>query len=217
MIRYLNTLSENGLKSICWGIFDMIGDENLLIIILYAAVSRDGFLADEQGGVDWLATDNPQEDYGYESFYRSIDALAMGSKTYEQIMSFGEWPYPGKTTYVFTKRKLKSAHKDIIFVPVDVKVFIDNLRKDPSVNNLWLVGGSQLIQSFADLGLIDESILTTLPRDLRKGIPLPGRVLTQSILQDEKTKVFPDKITQHYYVKKYEPVQRDIRFKGQNY
>jgi dihydrofolate reductase len=195
----------------------VIIDDSLLIIILYVAISRDGYIADEQGDVGWLAVDNPDEDYGYESFYRSIDALVMGSKTYEQIISFGKWPYAGKTTYVFTNRTLKSVDKDIIFVPVEVKVFIDNLKKDKSVNNLWLVGGSKLITSFAQLGLIDESIITTVPTDLRKGISLPGNVLTQSVLQEEKTKTFPDKVTQHYYVKRYEPVKREIREKEHAY
>jgi dihydrofolate reductase len=199
--------------SFAWGICEVISDDSLLIIILYVAISRDGYLADEQGGVGWLSVENPEQDYGYESFYRSIDALVMGSKTYEQIISFGAWPYPGKTTYVFSKRKLKSVDKDIIFVPVDVNVFIDNLKKDKSVNNLWLVGGGQLINSFASLGLIDESIITTVPKDLRKGLSLPGNVLTHSTLQEEKTRLFPDKVTQHYYVKRYEPVRREIRQK----
>jgi len=195
----------------------MISDDSLLIIILYVAISRDGYLADENGGVDWLATSNPNEDYGYENFYRSIDALAMGSKTYEQIISYGEWPYQGRTTYVFTKRKIKSVDKDIIFVPVDVKIFIENLKKDKSVNNLWLVGGPTLINSFAELGLVDETIITTVPKDLRKGLSLPGNILTQSTLQDEKTKVYPDKVTQHCYVKRYEPTGREVRQKEYAY
>jgi len=38
-------------------------------LILYIAQSLDGFIADENGGVDWLNNYlKPDEDYGYNDF-----------------------------------------------------------------------------------------------------------------------------------------------------
>lgn len=73
-------------------------------IVLYIATSKDGYIADEKGSVDWLpqtAEETGGEDYGYHEFYDSVDRLAIGRKTYEQILGFGNWPYPGKLSYIF--------------------------------------------------------------------------------------------------------------------
>ncbi|MDQ3909707.1 MAG: hypothetical protein M3232_04815 [Thermoproteota archaeon] len=70
-------------------------------IKLYIASSLDSYIASEGGGIDWLFTD---EDYGYEKFYDSIDAILVGRKTYDQSLKFDEYPYKGKKVYVFTRR-----------------------------------------------------------------------------------------------------------------
>jgi dihydrofolate reductase len=62
-------------------------------IILFIATSLDGMIARSDGGIDWLFSD---QDYGYAAFYESVDVLIMGRKTFEQALSFGEYPYPGK-------------------------------------------------------------------------------------------------------------------------
>ena len=42
-------------------------------LILYIAMSLDGYIADQGGGVDFLyETPSPTPDLGYEAFYRSI-------------------------------------------------------------------------------------------------------------------------------------------------
>ncbi|MGB3312692.1 MAG: hypothetical protein WBG32_02970 [Nodosilinea sp.] len=78
-----------------------------LDIVLYIATSLDGFIATPEGGIDWLAAiEIPEEDYGYEAFYSSIDAIVMGRRTYDQVLSFGDWPYPGKPSYIMTHQPL---------------------------------------------------------------------------------------------------------------
>ena len=67
-------------------------------LILYSAQSLDGFIARTDGRVDWLFTD---QDYGYYTFYESIDTTLMGRHTYEQILTFGDFPYPDKQNWFF--------------------------------------------------------------------------------------------------------------------
>ena len=67
-------------------------------ITLYIAISVDGFVATEDGGVEWLDEfkgDVEDGDIGgsYEDFFAGIDCLVMGSRTYEQVLTFGDWPY----------------------------------------------------------------------------------------------------------------------------
>ena len=56
-------------------------------IILFIATSLDGFIARENGDVDWLFTDR---DYGYKDFVNTIDTVLMGGATYRQVLSFEE-------------------------------------------------------------------------------------------------------------------------------
>ena len=61
----------------------------------YVATSLDGFIADRDGGVDWMAPYDARL-YGYDAFVDEIGALVMGRRTYEIIRAVGEWPYVGK-------------------------------------------------------------------------------------------------------------------------
>ena len=55
---------------------------------VFIATSLDGFIARKNGNLDWLPGSDgvpgqSGEDYGYKSFFESIDALILGRKTYE--------------------------------------------------------------------------------------------------------------------------------------
>lgn len=103
-------------------------------VILYIAQSLDGYIAKENGDVNWLVGEGKEEgiDNGYEEFLSGIDTVIMGRKTYEQIvneLSPEVWPYEGKKSYIFTKNKideealieesLRDKSDDIIFVNED--------------------------------------------------------------------------------------------------
>jgi dihydrofolate reductase len=75
-------------------------------IVLYIAASLDGKIARKDGDVKWLDefSDPEQMDYGYNDFLNSIDTTLMGNNTYKQLLGFGiDFPYRGKTNYVFTR------------------------------------------------------------------------------------------------------------------
>ena len=137
--------------------------------ILYIAVTIDGFIAREDESIDFLKPfEGTKEDYGYNNFLKSIDTIVIGNNTYKQILSFGKFPYKNKKCYVFTKNKSKKSDENVTFVN-STKQF---LEKTKSSENIWLVGGSQLIQEFLKHNLIDEFILSYVPIILGGGIPL---------------------------------------------
>ena len=72
---------------------------------VYIATSLDGFIAALDGGLDWLEEiPHPEKsDYGFVEFMHSVDALIMGRKTFEKVLTFGKWPYD-KPVYVLSKR-----------------------------------------------------------------------------------------------------------------
>jgi dihydrofolate reductase len=64
--------------------------------IVFIATSIDGYIADKDGGLDWLhATPNPDNhDLGYADLMSRIDALVMGRKTFDTVCGFDcDWPY----------------------------------------------------------------------------------------------------------------------------
>lgn len=99
-------------------------------IILYISQSLDGFIADSNKSVDWIAGEN-QEHYGYNHFIKNIDTIILGNNTYKQIateLSPDEWVYKGLTSYIFTNEKNKDTD-DIKFINEDIITFIEKLKK----------------------------------------------------------------------------------------
>lgn len=144
-------------------------------VVLYIAMSLDGFIAREDGSVDWLNSieDTPEALARYESFYNSIDTLVMGRATYDQVLGFGTWPYEGKVTHVVSHRGAEpdDPNTEVRFTDRSI---IDLVRfcKQESKKDLWLVGGASLIDQFEAEGLIDRLRITVVPIRLGSGIPL---------------------------------------------
>lgn len=143
-------------------------------IKLYIATSLDGFIARENGSIDWLTKyeNNPETDYGYSEFYASIGKVLMGRKTYEQALEFGEWPYREKKSYVFTRQKEPTRRENNVeFVSEDIGEFVRQLKRNTE-EDIWLVGGSQIIKVFFEENLVQDLILFVVPIILGSGIPL---------------------------------------------
>ncbi len=143
-------------------------------VILYIAASIDGYIAREDGAVDWLDVVAAEgEDYGYTAFYEGVDALIMGSKTYEEVLllSPGEWPYAGKLSYVLSQRDLTTDNGEIVITAQPVKDVAAKLKAG-GMETIWLLGGGALVASMLALDLIDEMILSIIPLTLGEGVPL---------------------------------------------
>jgi len=166
-------------------------------IVLYVATSLDGFIADCDGGVDWLFTDG---DYGYSAFLDGIEALIMGRKTYEQVLSFGEWPYGDKVAYVYTRSVLQGEHPHVEFVSGDVTTFVADLRARCS-KDIWLVGGAELAAAFRAQDLIDEYVLSVHPVLLGEGISLFEGTQPRVELRLKDAKSYPSGLVQLTYAK----------------
>ena len=128
-------------------------------LIYYVAMSIDGFIADKNGSVAWLENLPPSDsDYGYGRLLSSTDALIMGRKTYEQVISFGEWPYADKLTWVMTSQPLVSDRDDVIMThqsPADViaeigKNFIQTKESQPL--EVYLKNAKDLIKAAKEAG-----------------------------------------------------------------
>jgi len=158
-------------------------------IILYIAASEDGFIADKNGGVDWLP--HPKDDHdlevvGYKKLMERIDIILMGSRSFKQIIGFGNWGWTDKQTYVFSEQALKAPLPCIRITNDSPNQFMKRIRESGKNKDMWLLGGANLAKSFAEIRLIDEIILTTIPQILGDGIPL-GLSFKNFYLTNEQT------------------------------
>jgi len=170
-------------------------------IKLYIASSLDSFIARENGTIDWLFTD---ADYGYTEFYNSIDTIFVGRKTYEQSLTFEEYPYKGKKVYVFTHNAKKQKDKytsDVEYIDRDIPEFVRGLMQQP-VNNrdIWLLGGGEIASLFLNAHLVHEIILSIHPIILGKGIPLFNKIKKLVKLTLVKSSQFESGLVQLHYM-----------------
>lgn len=146
-------------------------------VSVFIATSLDGFIARRDGSIDWLNEANavvPEgEDCGFMAFMESIDILVMGRKTYEQVLSFGQWPYGDTPVVVLSHNSIE--------IPSHLPNTVSHSTESPSVllkrlaandmKHVYVDGGST-IQSFLAESLIDEITITRIPVTIGDGIPL---------------------------------------------
>lgn len=144
-------------------------------ISLFIAMSLDGYIADSEGGVDWLkghGSDDENIDT-YSEFVKDIDTILMGWNTYHQIvteLSPDEWVYQDFTTYVITHNEHDSSEK-IRFVNMDPVELAKSLKKENG-KDIWICGGANLIQQLINEDFIDYYYITVIPTILGSGIRL---------------------------------------------
>lgn len=142
----------------------------------FAAATLDGFIADEDDGIDWLTGFKPTYDGPGEKVLEAIDqqieqtgALVMGSSTYEFILPH-EWAYGDRPAWVLTSRELPTVDgADIRFHNGPVADVHPGMLEAAGDRNLWVVGGAPVADELAAAGLLDELHVTIVPVVLGSG------------------------------------------------
>ena len=141
-------------------------------LTLYIAMSLDGFIAREDNSLDWLFRTAGEGDSGYSDFYKTVDTILMGRKTYEQILILenGKFPYKNKKCYVFT-RQYNENNENVEFINDNIIDFVSKIKNEEG-KRVWLVGGGELLHEFLKYKLVDELIIQIAPIIIGKGIRL---------------------------------------------
>jgi dihydrofolate reductase len=169
---------------------------------VYIATSLDGFIARENGDLDWLHaadSDLGAEDYGYAAFMSTVDAIVMGRHTYEKVRTFAKWPYT-QPVFVLSTRRLVIAS--------ELRGFVEVLSGEPGtiltalsargIRGIYVDGG-KTIQRFLEAGSISRLIITRLPILIGQGIPLFGPLSRDIRLQHLATRQYPNGFVQSEY------------------
>tara|TARA_R110002033_G_scaffold82668_3_gene133567 strand:- start:17320 stop:17886 length:567 start_codon:yes stop_codon:yes gene_type:complete len=152
--------------------------ENEGRITIHMAASLDGYIAREDGSVDWMETADEyaageELDADYVSrFLEGIDCYLMGSGTYLTALDFEKrglgWAYGDKPVLVLTSRALKRSRESVTFHSEDLQGLLKQLRGRYA--NIWVAGGGKLAGNLMRLGLADEIRYSILPVLIGKGI-----------------------------------------------
>lgn len=169
--------------------------------VLFIAVSLDGYLADNEGKVDWLNRFTGGEQ-AYEEFIGSVDTVLMGWNTYEQIvteLSPNEWVYPNCTSYVLTHRNMDSCEK-ICFTDQSPIELIDRLKGEPG-KDIWVCGGANLAAQLIKENRIDRYEISILPVLIGKGISLFSSFDREIALRQTDIKKYGEIVLLSYRIK----------------
>ena len=172
---------------------------------VFIATSLDGYIADKNGGTDWLhSIPNPDNiDMGYGEFTSQIDALVMGRNTFETICGFDiDWPYQ-KPVFVLSNSLTSIPEKfsgKVILIKGVLKDIIKQIN-EKGFYSLYIDGG-KTIQGFLKEDLIDEMTITIIPCLLGGGIPLFNDLPKRLDFECIASKIYLGKIVQNYFVRK---------------
>src|SRR5713226_8944996 len=186
-------------------------------IIVYIATSADGFIARKDGAVDWLDRPQTAGDYGMAKFWRSIDTILWGRKTYDMVLRFQKEGkdspdnYEGIKNYAFSRRPPRKVARGFEFVNEPIKKFAKRLRSQKG-KDIWMMGGAGIIASFLDAGAIDEFIIHVIPTFIGEGIPLIAPRRRTVPLKLLSIKKFSDGVVRlHYEVQREKARTRRVR------
>jgi len=148
-------------------------------VTIHMAASLDGFIARQDGRVDWMETSDTFEKGDtmspelVEAFLKSIDCYVMGSRTYETALDFEArglgWAYGDTPTIVLTRRQLRKVNESIEFYSGDLAALV-NERLRPKFRNIWVVGGAALSAECLRHELADEVRYSILPVVIGSGV-----------------------------------------------
>jgi dihydrofolate reductase len=166
---------------------------------VFVGISVDGFMARPNGDLDWLPAGGG-EPHGYGEFMAGVDAIVLGRKSSEKVLTLGPWVYGDKRVVILSTR------------PVDLSAVkggvVEQMSGSPAeivarlaasgARHLYIDGGIT-IQNFLRAGLIQRLVITRVPVLIGEGIPLFGALPRDIGLRHIATRHYPSGLVQSEY------------------
>lgn len=168
-------------------------------VILYIATSLDGYIAQPNDDLSFLSiVEQEGQDYGYADFMKTVDAVIVGRKTYDKVISMGfDFPYADKDAYILT-RTARTNTGPVKFYTKDLKSLIDKLKSE-SGKNIFCDGGAEIVNELLKDDLIDEFIISVVPILVGNGTKLFKDGRPEQKLELISVKSFDKGLTQLHY------------------
>jgi dihydrofolate reductase len=183
-------------------------------LVYFIACTADGFIAREDGGLDFfpmtgdhlpfIAQEYPEtisghlrKHLGVRDEHRHFSSVVMGRHTYEVGSSLGiTSPYPHLQQFLVSSTLAESPDVEVQLVRRDPVALVRRLKQESGLD-IWLCGGARLAGTLYEE--IDELVLKVNPVVLGTGIPLfrDARGVTRLELIDHRT--FAGGVAVHRY------------------
>ena len=159
-------------------------------VVFHLTNSLDNYIARKDGAVDWILS-SEETASAMTEFWKTIDAVAIGRKTYEPVLKSGTpFPtFPGIKNYVLSRTLKESPDKNIELIRKDAVEFIRKLKTEPG-KDIFVMGGGMLARPLFEANLIDEVGVNIHPVLLGSGIPLFHEMSHQIDLELIKCRTF---------------------------
>jgi dihydrofolate reductase len=166
---------------------------------VFVGTSVDGFIARLNGDFDFLP-EGGGEPHGYNEFMASVDALVIGRKTFEKVLSFETWPYSAKRVVILSSRSLdlSAVVGGVVEQMAGPPAEIVSQLAARGLHQLYIDGGIT-IQRFLRAGLVQRLIITRVPVLIGEGIPLFGALPRDVRLRHVATRHYPSGLVQSEY------------------
>lgn len=144
-------------------------------VVLFIAMSLDGYIADANGGIEWLGGQSPDANdmTTYEKFILTVDTVIMGGNTYRQLtteLSPDKWIYSDLISYIVTHSPKQSTH-NIHFTTENPCQLVKRLKAETG-KDIWICGGASIVQQLIQEDVIDQYYINVIPTILGNGIRL---------------------------------------------
>jgi dihydrofolate reductase len=166
---------------------------------VFVGTSLDGFIARKNGDLDFLP-EGGGEEHGYRAFMETVDAVVIGRRTYEQVLTFEEWPYGEKPVIVLSTRPIEMprAREAKVERMSGAPMEIGRELAARGHQHLYIDGGVT-VQQFLRAGLIQELTITRVPVLIGDGIPMFGALPRDICLQHLETRQYPSGLVTSVY------------------
>jgi dihydrofolate reductase len=170
-----------------------------MTVSVFVGASVDGFIARPNDDLDFLP-EGGGEPHGYNEFIASVDAIVIGRKTFEKVLTLGTWPYGDKRVVVLSSRPvdLSAAVGGVVEQMAGPPAEIVSQLAASGAHNLYVDGGFT-IQEFLRAGLIQRLIITRVPVLIGDGVPLFGTLPRDIRLRHVATRHYPSGLVQSEY------------------
>lgn len=169
---------------------------------VFVGTSLDGFIARKDDTFDFLhSAEGSEGPLGFAEFWKSVDAVLIGRKTYEVVLGHEKWFYGKTPVFVLSTRGLAPAPKGAV---------VEHMKGEPREIAMQLarrkfrhiyVDGGITLQAFLRAGLVDRVIVTRVPLLIGDGISLFGPVSRDIQLEHVGTRSFGGAVQSEYHVK----------------
>lgn len=168
-------------------------------VILYIAMSLDGYIAKPQDDLSFLSiVEKEGEDYGYADFMSTIDTVILGRKTYDWVMNHVvEFPHADINSYIITRNSKPTIGKTV-FYSGDLTDLVKKLKSEKG-KHIFCDGGAEIVNEFLKNDLLDEIIISIIPILVGNGIRLFNEGRPEQKLKLANVKTFDTGLTQLHY------------------